>query len=202
MKKILVWDMPTRVGHWLLVATFILSFLTGDSEEWRLVHVTAGFAMSGVLAFRLYWGIAGTRYARFTSFLFTPRQVFVYLGGLLRGKPDRWVGHNPAGSYAIYALILLGVAVAGSGWAAYAGIGGDWLEEAHDVLSYGMLGVVGLHVAGVVMSSLIHRENLVRSMINGYKQGRDEEGITSGKKYWTLLLLGAAVSASLLTMLS
>jgi len=202
MKKILVWDIPTRIGHWLLVATFILSYLTGDSEEWRLVHVAAGFAMAGVLVFRLFWGMAGTRYARFASFLFTPRQVFSYLGGLLHGKPDRWVGHNPAGSYAIYALILLGLAVSGSGWAVYADIGGDWLEEAHDALSYGMLGMVGLHVAGVMISSLTHRENLARSMITGRKQGRSDEAIASNKKYWGILLLGAAVSASLLTLVS
>ncbi len=198
MGKILVWDLPTRIGHWLLVATFILSFLTSDSEERRLIHVIAGFALGGVLAFRLFWGFAGTRYARFKSFLFSPRQVFAYLGGLLKGKPGHWVGHNPAGSYAIYVLILLGVAVVGSGWAVYADVGGEWLEEAHDVLSYSMLGVVGFHVAGVIVSSRMHHENLVRSMINGCKQGSSEEGIASSKKYWVILLLVWAVSASLL----
>jgi len=200
MEKILVWDIPTRIGHWLLVSAFIVAFLSGDSEAWRLVHVTAGYAMAGVLAFRLFWGIAGTRYARFKSFLFSPRQVFVYLSGLFKGKPAHWVGHNPAGSYAIYALILLGVAVVGSGWAVYADVGGEWLEEAHDVLSYTMLGIVGVHVAGVVVSSRLHRENLVRSMLTGYKQGRSSEAIASNKKYWIILLLGSVVSASLMSL--
>ena len=198
MEKILVWDLPTRIGHWLLASAFIVSYLSGDSEEWRLVHVTAGFAMAGVLVFRLFWGMAGTRYARFKSFLFSPRQVFAYLGSLLKGKPEHWVGHNPAGSYAIYALILLGIAVVGSGWAVYADVGGEWLEEVHDALSYGMLGVVGLHVAGVAVSSRLHRENLVRSMITGYKQGKREEAIASSKKYWVILLLAAVVAASLI----
>jgi len=202
MEKILVWDLPTRVGHWLLVTAFIVSYLSGDSEEWRLVHVTAGYAMAGVLVFRLFWGMAGTRYARFKSFLFSPRQVFAYLGRLLKGRPAHWVGHNPAGSYAIYALISLGAAVVGSGWAVYADVGGEWLEEAHDVLSYAMLGVVGVHVAGVVLSSRLHRENLVRSMISGYKQGKREEAIASGKKYWVILLLGSVISASLMSLMS
>jgi cytochrome b len=197
MEKILVWDLPTRVGHWLLVAAFAASYLSGDSEEWRLVHITAGYAMGGALAFRLFWGMAGTRYARFGSFLFSPREVFAYLGSLLKGKPAHWVGHNPAGSYAIYALMLLGIAVVGSGWAVYEEVGGDWLEEAHDALSYTMLGVVGLHVAGVVVSSGLHRENLARSMVTGYKQGSAGEAISSNRKYWLLLLFGVVLSAGM-----
>ncbi|MBI3901831.1 MAG: cytochrome b/b6 domain-containing protein [Nitrosomonadales bacterium] len=202
MEKILVWDIPTRIGHWLLVTAFAVSYLSGDSETWRLVHVTAGFAVGGVLAFRLFWGMAGTRYARFSSFLFSPREVFSYLRGLLQGKPGHWVGHNPAGSYAIYALLLLGLAVVGSGWAVYADVGGDWLEEVHDTLSYVMLGVVGIHVAGVAVSSRLHHENLVRSMITGYKNGRREEGIASGKGLWIILLLGLVMSAAAAGLLS
>lgn len=197
MEKILVWDLPTRVGHWLLVVAFIVSYLSGDGEEWRLIHVVAGFAMGGALAFRLFWGMAGTRYARFSSFLFSPREVFAYLGSLLKAKPAHWVGHNPAGSYAIYILLLLGIAVVGSGWAVYEEVGGEWLEEAHDVLSYTMLGVVGLHVAGVVVSSRLHRENLARSMVTGYKQGNSAEAIVSNKKYWLFLLLGMVIAAGL-----
>lgn len=139
MGKILVWDVPTRIGHWLLVITFILSFITGDSEEQRLFHVAAGYAMGGVLVFRIFWGIAGTRYARSASFLFTPREVIAYLGALIKGRSGHWLGHNPAGSYAIYILILLGLATVVSGVAAYAEIGGEWVAEVHDLVSYIML---------------------------------------------------------------
>jgi cytochrome b len=202
MNKILVWDIPTRVGHWLLVAAFIASYLTGDSEEWRLVHVAAGYSLGGVLVFRLFWGMAGTRYARFSSFLFSPRRVFDYLMGMLKGRPDHWVGHNPAGSYTIYILLLLGLMVVGSGWAVYAGNGGDWLEDMHDTLAYVMLGVVGVHVAGVAVSSRLHRENLVRSMVTGFKRGKSEEAIVSSEKYWVIFLFGSVVCASLLTLVS
>lgn len=202
MKKILVWDVPTRVGHWLLVTAFILSFLTGDGEEWRLVHVAAGYAVAGVIAFRIFWGLAGTRYARFASFLFSPGAVFTYLGELLKGKPGHWVGHNPAGSYVIYLLILLGLATSASGFAVYAEIGGEWLEEAHDVLSYTMLGIVCFHVLGAIVSSLLHHENLVRSMIDGYKQGKDEEAIASNKYRWVAVPIASAVLASLLVFIT
>lgn len=192
MKKILVWDLPTRVGHWLLVASFAVAWLTGESEEWRLVHVTAGYTMLAVLAFRIFWGVVGTRYARFSSFLFTPRQAMGYLSGLLRGDKSHWVGHNPAGSYAIYLLILFGLSAAVSGWAAYSEIGGEMMKDFHEVLASTMLGVVGLHVAGVAVSGLLHRENLVRSMINGYKTGLGEEAISSSRVLWAVLLLGLA----------
>ena len=202
MKKILVWDLPTRIGHWLLVTAFVLAFMTGDGEKWRLVHVAAGYAVAGIILFRIFWGMVGTRYARFTSFLFSPRSVFIYLGKLLKGKPDHWMGHNPAGSYAIYILILLGLATAASGFAVYAEIGGEWLEDAHDVLSYTMLGMVCFHVLGVVVSSLMHHENLVRSMIDGYKQGKSEEAIASSKSRWVAVPIVSAVLASLLVFIT
>ncbi len=202
LNKILVWDLPTRIGHWLLVAAFTVSYLSGDSEEWRLVHVAAGYAFGGALAFRLFWGMAGTRYARFSSFLFTPRQAFGYLSNLIAGKPGHWIGHNPAGSYAIYCILLLGLLVVGSGWAVYTEVGGDWLEEFHDTLSEVMLGVVAVHVTGVLVNSWLHRENLVRSMVTGYKTGTDAAAIESSKQVWLVLLLGSVVAAGLLTLVT
>lgn len=202
MKKILVWDIPTRIGHWLLVAVFILAFITGDSEAQRLVHVATGYAVGGILVFRVFWGIAGTRYARFASFLFPPREIVAYLGGLLKGKPSHWLGHNPAGSYAIFALMLLGFATVASGVADYAEIGGEQMEEAHDILSYTMLGMVIFHVLGVMVSSWAHRENLVRSMLTGYKQGQSEEAIESGKASWAIAPLVLAILASLLALIT
>lgn len=202
MKKILVWDIPTRIGHWLLVIAFILSFLTGDSEEQRLLHVAAGYAMGGILVFRILWGIAGTRYARFASFLFSPRDVVAYLGGLLKGKPSHWLGHNPAGSYAIYTLISLGLATVASGFAVYAEIGGEWVEEAHDVLSHTMLGMVVFHVLGVVVGSWAHRENLVRSMLDGHKLGKSEEAIESGQIHLALAPVVSAILGGMLVFIT
>jgi cytochrome b len=124
------------------------------------------------------------------------------LSGVLKGKPDHWVGHNPAGSYVIYALLLLGLAVVGSGWAVYAEVGGDWMEETHDTLAYIMLGVVGVHVAGVIVSSRLHRENLLRSMVTGYKLGKGEQAILSSEKYWVILLFGSVALACMLTLVS
>lgn len=200
MNKILVWDAPVRIGHWLLAGAFALAWITGDSEEWRLMHAFAGGTGVGVILFRLFWGFVGTRHARFASFVRGPRAVFAYLRGLLRGKASNYAGHNAAGGWAILALLALGLMTGASGWLVYQDIGGEWLEEAHELLGNGMLAVAGLHVAGVVVSSLAHRENLVRAMFTGYKQGQLEDAI-DGTRAWAvpLLLASAAAAAWFLT---
>jgi len=175
--KILVWDMPTRVFHWLLALSFVGGFLTGDSERLRSLHVGFGYTMLGLLAFRLLWGLAGTRYARFRSFAFGPRRVWSYVKSVLTFSPQHYVGHNPAGSWAIYAMLGLGLLTGISGYAAYNEIGGEWLGELHESAANAFLAVVIVHIAGVIVGSLIHRENLVRSMWSGYKSGSPGAGI-------------------------
>lgn len=187
MRKILVWDAPVRVFHWLMVLSFAGAYLTAESDDWRQVHVTLGYTLGGLVAFRLVWGLLGTRYARFTSFVRGPVATMRYLGSMVRGRPEHHVGHNPAGAMAILALLVLSVATATSGWAHYNELGGEWLEELHEVVANLMLAVVGVHVAGVVLGSRLHRENLVRAMLDGRKLGRLQDGIR--RSWWPLALL-------------
>jgi len=189
MNRILVWDWPVRIGHWLLAGAFALAWLTGESEEWRLVHATAGGAVVGVLLFRSLWGVVGTRHARFASFLRGPAAVRDDLLSMLRRAPAHSAGHNAAGGWAIVALIALGLLAGASGWLAYQDSGGDWLGELHEGLASAMLAVVGVHVGGVVVSSLAHRENLVRAMFTGHKHGRIEEAIATARPLVAALML-------------
>lgn len=175
--RILVWDAPTRVFHWLLAASFAGAYLTSESERFRDIHVLLGYTLLGLIGFRLLWGFVGTRHARFRAFAFGPRQVIGYVRSLLSPAPKHYVGHNPAGSWAIYLILGLGILCGITGYASYAEIGGDWMEELHESIAGGMLAVVVIHVSGVIVSSLLHRENLVRSMINGYKTGPVSQGI-------------------------
>ncbi|OFZ67171.1 MAG: hypothetical protein A2V79_09635 [Betaproteobacteria bacterium RBG_16_56_24] len=176
-KRILVWDVPTRMFHWLLVLSFTVAFLTAESERNRDIHVASGYILLGLLAFRLLWGFIGTHYARFGSFLFGPGEVVAYIKSLLKRKPAHHVGHNPAGSVAIWLLLIFGFVSAVSGVLVYHDAGGDALEELHEVLSHAMLAVVAVHIFGVLASSVMHRENLVRSMITGYKSDGQNEAI-------------------------
>lgn len=192
--RIAVWDLPTRVFHWSLALSFAGAFITGDSERWRDLHLIFGYTLLGLIAFRLVWGLIGTRYARFASFVTGPGKVFSYLSSLLSKTPEHHVGHNPAGALAIVLLLGLGLVVALSGLATFNEFGGEWLEEVHEWAANAMLAVVGVHIAGVVVSSFLHRENLVGAMLTGNKQGQPAQGIGSTHRLVGVALLAALIA--------
>lgn len=191
--RILVWDLPVRVFHWLMALSFAGAYLSAESERWRLVHVTLGYTLAGLVVFRLLWGLAGTRHARFTAFVRGPAAAVRYLGSLWRGQPEHYAGHNPAGAWAIVALLLLAAGLSASGWAVYSDIGGHGLEEAHEVLAHLMLAVVAVHIAAVALSSWLHQDNLVAAMVHGRKGGAPQEGIHQARRGVAALLVAAVL---------
>jgi cytochrome b len=176
-EKIRIWDAPVRVFHWLLALSFAGAYLTAESEVWRLLHVTLGYTLGGLLVFRLVWGVVGTRYARFSSFVRGPAAVLRYLQSIKARQPEHHLGHNPAGAVAILLLMGLGLGLAATGYATYNDLGPGWLAELHDLLGNAMLLVVLVHLLGVATASLQHRENLVRAMLTGFKRGPAGAGI-------------------------
>jgi cytochrome b len=150
--------------------------------------VWAGYVVLALIAVRTVWGLLGPRYARFSNFVFRPARVIAYVKDTLLMRARRYLGHNPAGGAMVIALmvslVLTGVSgllVYGAeegagplaGWfAAGHGIWGEVFEEAHEFLANFTLLLVGVHIAGVLVESLLHKENLVRSMFNGYKERR------------------------------
>ena len=192
-QKVLVWDAPVRVFHWLMVLCFAGAYVTAESETWRLVHVTLGYTMLGLTAFRLLWGLVGTRYARFASFVKGPQVVKDYLRAMLARRAAHHVGHNPAGAVSILLLLALTLASGASGWAAYNALTGEWVAELHELVSNGMLAIVGLHVAGVVASSVLHRENLARAMVSGHKHAAPDAGIAHAWRSLAAVMLLAVL---------
>lgn len=188
-RKILVWDLPVRLGHWLMAGGFALAWLTGDSESWRLVHVGAGGTVVGVALFRLVWGLVGTRHARFGGFLRAPSAALAYLKSLPGPHPQHHAGHNPAGGWAIVLLLSLVVLAGISGWCTNQDLGGAWIAELHEGLAATLLAVVAVHVGGVVVSSLVHRENLIRAMVTGVKVGPPGAALSSARPAAAVLLL-------------
>lgn len=193
IRRVLVWDIPVRLFHWLMVASFAGAWLTAESEAWRLVHVTLGYTMGGLVAFRLVWGLCGTRYARFSSFVRGPQAVSRYFRTMLTGRPEPHLGHNPLGGLAILALLGLTLAVIASGWAVYNDIPGRWLEDAHELAAGVMLMIVAIHIGGVLLSSWLHRDNLVAAMLTGRKPGRTEQGIRRPWRSVAVLMLAGVV---------
>jgi len=191
--KTLVWDLPTRAFHWLLAASFVGAFVTSDSERLRDVHMLLGYSAVGLVVFRLLWGIVGTRYARFASFPLSPRRVVDYLKSIVTFSPRHYFGHNPAGSWAILGMLALIAATAVTGWAQAVEFGPRWMEDVHEGLANATVALVVVHVVAVVLSSALHRENLVRAMLNGYKPGTGPAA--AGTRWFVALLLIGAVGA-------
>lgn len=192
-RKVLVWDAPVRVFHWLMVLSFAGAYLTAESERWRMLHISLGYTMAGLVAFRIVWGLIGTRHARFSDFVRGPAAIARYVSGMLRGEPKHHVGHNPLGALAIVALLGLTLAIAASGWAVFNDAGGEWLEGVHEFAANAMLAVVGIHIAGVLLASKLGRENLIVSMFTGRKVGPPEDGVRSAWRSVAMLMLVAVL---------
>lgn len=192
--RVLVWDAPVRVFHWLAVLCFFGAWITAESERWRLVHVTLGYTLAGLVAFRLVWGLLGTRHARFANFVRGPKAVARYLGSLVRGRAEHHTGHNPAGALAIVGLLALAALVTFSGWATYNEVWGEWTEDLHEGAANAMMALVLVHVAGVVVSSWLHRENLVAGMVSGRKPGAPADALRRSWGSLAVLMLAAVLS--------
>ncbi len=193
IRRILVWDVPTRVFHWLQALSFGAAYLTAFSERMRNYHVALGYILLGLLVFRLLWGFVGTRYARFRSFLFNPKEIFVYLLTMVKGKPAHYLGHNPAGSVSVWLLLGLGLFIGVTGVLALQDDASDVVVDLHGLATNVMLGVILLHLVGVLMSSILHRENLVRAMFTGLKSAESDEGIKRSYGWLGLLMMVAVV---------
>ncbi len=165
-----VWDAFVRIFHWSLVASFAVAFVSGD--DWKSLHIWAGYAAGALIAMRLLWGLVGTHYARFTQFVKPPLVVASYLRDIATGREARYLGHNPAGGAMIVALLATLAGLCISGWllTTDAYWGSKAMEEIHETLANVALALVGLHVVGVLLASLRHHENLVRAMITGRKR--------------------------------
>lgn len=192
-QKILVWDAPTRLFHWLMVVCFAGAWLTSEGSRLLGVHLTLGYTMVGLVVFRVVWGLIGTRYARFASFVRGPAAVARYASSMLNPKAEHPVGHNPLGAVSIVLMLLSTLVIVYTGWVYFNG-GIHALKSLHEGAAALMATVVGVHVAGVVFASMMQRENLVHAMLNGRKQGRPEQAIRWS--WWPVaLLLLAAVLA-------
>jgi cytochrome b len=169
---VFVWDRFVRSFHWSVAGLFLLAYATGDRVEW--LHLAAGYGIAALLAVRIFWGLVGPRHARFSDFVRGPRDVRAYLQDMLRLKARRHIGHNPAGGAMVLALLamLTAIGVTGHLMTTEALWSSEWMEELHEALVHATLVLIGLHVLGVIVASLEHRENLVRAMITGRKRAQ------------------------------
>lgn len=207
MQRTLIWDLPTRLFHWTLATSFALAWLTSESDRWLPVHVFLGYLMLGLVGFRVVWGFAGSHFSRFASFWFAPRDALDYLKQITTGRAERHLGHNPAGSLAIYILLALAVVVGITGMLTLGGeeqqgpvagwlslSQGQMLKNIHEMAATLMLLVVAGHICGVVLESVLHKENLARAMVNGIKLAAPGTPNTSSHRWIAALMLLAILA--------
>lgn len=163
-----LWDAPVRLLHGLMAVSVAGAWLTAEADGWRAVHISFGLTLAGAVAARLLWGIVGTPPARFSHFLRGPRAVIAHLRALVAGQAGPHAGHNPAGGWAVLALLTAGLAAAGSGWLAWQADSETW-EELHEALANGLLVLAGFHIAAVLLTSWRARDRLVPAMLTGRK---------------------------------
>jgi cytochrome b len=164
-----VWDPLVRILHWSLVGAVAIALVSADD---RAIHEASGYLVLGIVLIRVAWGLIGPRHARFTDFVKSPRTVLAYLRDVMLRKPRRYLGHNPAGGAMIVAILLLLVAAVGSGWLSLTDrfFGVAWVENLHAASANLLILLVLAHLAGVVLASLQHKENLIRAMFTGRKR--------------------------------
>ena len=202
--QIRVWDLPTRLFHWLIVIFVIISFTTGMvGGNWMSYHLKSGYIIFALLLFRLSWGFWGGRYSRFVSFIRSPAAVMRYAKTLLREDAPKHLGHNPMGGWSVMAMLATlllqvstglfandDIATQGPlyGWVSKAT--SDWLTGIHLFNKGVILFLLALHLSAVLFYLLIKHDNLIIPMVTGLRPW-SEDAPSSIYQIWRAVLTAA-----------
>jgi cytochrome b len=202
MPRTLIYDLPVRLFHWLLAAGFtaaaVIALLLGEHHRLFPYHAVIGLVLAGLVVLRLLWGVAGTRHARFASLAHSPAALAAYFGGVLFGGGRRYAAHNPASAYATIAMFALVVGLAATG--VMMGRGNEAVKDVHEIMAYALAAVAAVHILGVALHTVRHKEAISLSMVHGRRDADPSAGIPSARPgvALALLLITAAGAAALL----
>ncbi|HVG05821.1 MAG TPA: cytochrome b/b6 domain-containing protein [Burkholderiaceae bacterium] len=209
-KRTRIWDLPTRLFHWLLAALVIFSFTTGKlGSDWLPWHFRSGYAIATLLLFRLIWGFAGSRYARFASFLPSPSRIWQTMRWGSTPLPAS-AGHSAVGTLSVYALLVVLALQVSTGvftndgsfiegpWVKFvSGALSDRLSKFHYYNHWVIAGLVALHVAAIAFYLVSRKEDLLTPMLTGDKLGIDAPAAEDGVSVWVRAALLAALAGAI-----
>ena len=206
--RILVWDLPTRLFHWLLFICVILSFVTGNIGGNAMdYHMLSGYAILVLLIFRLAWGFVGSRTARFSSFVKGPATVLAYVAVLLQKKTEEpHLGHNPLGGWSIVAMLLVLLLQVATGLFAnddiltegplYAWVSkdtSDLLTWVHLINRFVLVALIAIHIFAIFFYFFFKHENLIGPMISGMKRWHTAAENPAGSNLLAAAIFGLAI---------
>ena len=204
---ILVWDIPTRIFHWLIVALVALSFVSskigGNAMQY---HEWIGVTIIALLVFRVFWGFLGSRPSRFTDFVKSPAAVWRYAKGMVKGNSKTYLGHNPLGGWSVIAMLLVLMLQACLGLFANDDIitegplylwvskeTSDWLTKVHRLNQYVLMGLISIHLFAVAFHYFVKRENLLKPMITGIKHWSGDNEAPAIVSAWLAVVIAVFV---------
>ncbi len=195
----LVTDAPTRMFHWLFALSFVGAYLTAESEHWRLLHVTLGYSFAGLLVFRLLYGLLGPRQAGLGLLWRKLGAAPAWLRSLEAGATVNWrQGQHLAMALAIVLMLALVLPLTLSGYATYNDwgdvLGGDWLEEAHELFGNAFLAVVLAHLGLIALLSVLRRQNLALPMLTGRLPGSGPSPVRHNRVWLAVAVLLAVLA--------
>jgi cytochrome b len=198
----LVYDLPTRLFHWLFAGLFLTAFVIAktvdDDSFWFNYHSLAGLTLGFLAVLRIIWGVFGTQHARFSGFALNPMDLVNYFKGIFSGDKKKWAGHNPASSWAAITMMILALGLALTGYLMTSGGDKEAFEDIHELFANAFIIVVVLHVAGIVLHTIRYQEMIGLSMVDGKKMGVSEaQTIGSSKSAVGVLLIGLVVAFGL-----
>lgn len=179
MENSKAYDLPVRIFHWAFALLFVMSFsiakLIDDDSALYAYHMLSGILMVSIVILRIVWGLVGSKTSRFSSFKLRPSELIAYVKSVVSNKSKRYLGHNPASSYAAILMMIFTLGIGFSGLMMSLRINKHFFEEIHEILANGFLVVVLFHIAGVLFHQFKHNDEMIFSMFNGKKAKIDEE---------------------------
>lgn len=179
MENSKAYDLPVRIFHWLFAILFVMSFLIAklidDDSELYAYHMLSGILMVFMVILRILWGFIGSKTSKFASFKLNPSELITYTQSALTTKSRRYLGHNPASSYAAILMMIFTLGIGISGLMMILRFNKHFFEEVHELLANGFVVVVIFHVVGVILHQLKHNDGMIFSMLNGKKAKINEE---------------------------
>lgn len=203
MRQQLVYDLPTRFFHWLFVSLFLTAFVIAKTVDDESVvysyHKMAGLTLGFLVVLRIIWGFVGTQHARFSGFALRPVELVEYLKGIVTGNKKRWAGHNPASSWAAIVMMAMALGLATTGYLMTSGPNKETFEDIHEILANGILITAIMHITGLSLHTMRHKDMIGLSMMDGKKDGiSNQEVIASTKPVFSILLVSFVIGFAVL----